>query len=480
MTVQYFHPTIEGEPTVIPLSVTDVAAPPSTTKGVYFYRHTNLEKLTKSLQAAVDAVPAWSGTVRFVTYVPDGTVYQRHGHVEVAYNFDDDPGISYEIVESSKLMEEALSESKPVGEGVKEAMDIAPYLALGENPNALVFPPFVPGPAVRFKVTKFKCGGIGLGVVFTHYLADAISTQLFLDVWSSAYNDEPIEPIVFAPRDIDNLAFSLDQKDPDVLAQAAKIPRRVYDWWASKDFAPKEFLGACEGPQELIDKEPYGIPIEFGDVDVQDYIFHFSKQEIEGMYKDVANAGVRVSHMNALVAHMWTCIRRARDLDEEATLHMSIGLRNRLPGPVKFSRHVGSLVDRGMAISSFFENNIVENARLIRQTINGYTSELMPSLLHDVAMKVSPIRYFGSNFKNSNTLVTTWVPHNLKQIKFGTFVEVIRCANHANGIIFVNGMNGTKKWYDNGASVSFVASPKVLEKLIADPELRKYKINVDI
>lgn len=81
------------------------------------------------------------------------------------------------------------------------------------------------GPILRIKISKLKCGTIGIGIIIPHNIADVWTMQMVMACWADAYSG-PFVPIKYVPKDIDKIAYSLDKKDPDVLATVEKAMKR--------------------------------------------------------------------------------------------------------------------------------------------------------------------------------------------------------------------------------------------------------------
>lgn len=73
---------------------------------------------------------------------------------------------------------------------------------------------------------------------------------------------------------------------------------------------------------------------------------------------------------------------------------------------------------------------------------------------------------------------TTWVGADGYPIKFGKFLHYETFYGSSSGLMVIisgNASNEGNKWYDDGAYIFYSAKQEVLDALIGDPELRKYK-----
>lgn len=202
-------------------------------------------------------------------------------------------------------------------------------------------------PGVSIQVTQFADGGWAVGVKMCHALADATSLVTFMHDWSrvnramAVGSAIPTLSPVFQPSLLDSLAAGdIDAPQPDmpIVHRVRRLPMHRYDWFASgTPRCPPFFIPFTRPPPELdINRDAAhmrGVPIPWEEWDlsvpVRHTIFHFSAFEIRKMYTDASatTEGVKLSKLDALLAHVWACILRARQLEEgeEAYLDVTFG-----------------------------------------------------------------------------------------------------------------------------------------------------------
>ena len=474
MDLHYLRPTTVGHEQIIPSSLLD-GVNMATTTGAWFYQHSDIKKLLSSLQLVIDAAPYLAGQTRFVKYNPDGEVYQRYWHTEVYYNFPDQKGAEVEVAESEQSFTEITKDLNTELDGVTIPLDIIHFVPSSDKPH----PPFSDHPNFRVKITKLTCGVVCISSSVPHLIGDALMLKNTMQAWSDAYNGKTFSVPIFAPRDVDELALSLTEKNQKALDIANALPRAEYDFWASKPYLPAAFHALANGPQELIDREPLGTPCKIISVDdLVTFKFEFTPKEIEKMYQHCSSStSSQISHMVALVSHFWTCYNRARKLGEnESKLQLVIGLRNRLPSDKNFYNYAGSFTDAGEIISKG-NASAIENAMLIGNVISAFTKDVTPSLLHKHAMKVCPCRYALGNFDHNSMFVTTWIGTGKATLSFGgDLIFFERNLAPVSGYsVIVEKLGDEQKWYKNGVDIHLTASKAVLEAMNSDPEFRKYK-----
>lgn len=348
---------------------------------------------------------------------------------------------------------------------------MTPFLPVEEK----LHPPFSDYPNLRVHITTLKCGAVAIGFSLPHCLADAETFRLVIASWSRAYNDEQdIKAPIFAPRDIDKWAVSLDKPDLEAMKIVNSLPIPDYDFWGG--VIPEKMKFLTSGPDELIAKEPLGTPVRYVFSEAC-YKFKFSREQLHSIYDQInREATIKVSHQIALVAHMWTAINRARNFGESdcANFTTLISMRSKLPEG-DYSNYAGSFVGGGQ-VSCTGTSNAVACAVLITQMLRKYTKDISPCILHRLAMHTSPYRRSLLNFSDDSILYSTWISPNFRnrnnKIRFGnaklSFFE--ESAVPINSILHVSEVYGDKpNWYENGAYVYFTSKKKVLDSILNDP-----------
>jgi hypothetical protein len=150
------------------------------------------------------------------------------------------------------------------------------------------------------------------------------------------------------------------------------------------------------------------------------HIIYFSSHEVENMHNEVEEGinkegkreGAKISHLDTLIAHIWTLITRARGVDNEdgtVNLTYAVGVRNRL-SPALPSSFVGSplliasVVQRGREATE-----IKHTAEAIRNVLAKFTPPALGAHFHDLAYETSPQRFWVSSFGKRGCIFTSWL-----------------------------------------------------------------------
>lgn len=370
-------------------------------------------------------------------------------------------------------------------------------------------------PSMSVQITQFSDGGYAIGIKMCHALADATSLVTFMHDWAkinramATNNPLPALDPVFDPGMLDaQAAGDIDASEPDleIIARVRKLPLHRYDWFLSGGpECPPYFLPVTQPPPDLdISGDAAhvrGIPIPWREWDlsvpVKHTIFHFSAPEIRAMHiKASENGSYKLSKLDALLAHVWACILRARQLspDESAYLDMTFGFRPRLNLPPTFLGSPIRLTGVPITAQSALDDDISTLAREIRSTVNQFDKTTCSEILHDLAHEPTAQNIWATFLGRRHTLMTSWTKLGLYDVDFvGPTGDERRAPRYvdatmppSDGLLQVSEaapMNEKSRssetttdddWTRDGASVSLHLRVDVMERLCVDPLLRAY------
>lgn len=433
------------------------------------------------------------GQVRFAKYVQGGTHTQRHGRVTVTYGSNEDPGVLYSVASSNQPISSILpgdhsfnswdATSFPSGQLTQK--DDPPFSITQHHENQT-------GSAMRVQVTLFACGGIAIGVALCHALADAHSLTKFVHDWSSIHramtSNKPFPNLVlpvFNSSLIDSISGDIDGPvvDPKLAAISQSLPQFKFDWWASAAGSPQGWGKDTIPPGYDTENMIFGNPMPWSSWDLQapvaNHMLIFSAKEIEGIYHAAKSAEAKISRLDALLAHIWTVLTRARNLsDGETSLCLTLGLRSRLQPPLPAS-FIGSPIINARATAPVFDGTLKSRARSIRDTTDAYTSTACAAHLHTLAHESFSGRYWAAFMGSRHTIVTAWLHLDMYGVDFGFgsgpvwvdavmsridgCIQVLECQKSSGG-----------KWYEDGVRLSMYIRKDIVEKMLTDPTLRLY------
>lgn len=285
----------------------------------------------------------------------------------------------------------------------------------------LVNTPIEDVPLLLVQLTKFACGGLTLGVMISHVLADGRSALHFLSEWAKLArgSDKSIDPPPFLDRKV---------LQPKALPPHDSLPKLV----KYSQFHPLPLVigGDADGMDQR--KKPTTVAA-----------LKIGKEQVEKLKaKANINYGVEVddklksfralTKFEALSAHIWKCASKARKHtnDQETQCFISVDFRNRLKPPLP-PTYFGNAVTMLPAVATagdILSKPLGYTACKIRETIDSLTDEYVNTFLatcknlpdlslyrHSHTVGCSRGAFFG----NPNLLITSWWGLNLYGLDLG-------------------------------------------------------------
>lgn len=182
-------------------------------------------------------------------------------------------------------------------------------------------------------------------------MADAQTLATFVNDWAAVNRalvqnlPPPVLSPIFSPADLDQAALgNIDAPllDPEIVKVAHELPIYRYDWWASADGCPAGAFDATTIPSHLasLTDLDLGPPMPWQDWDLQapvsNFLLYFSADELARIWAAAASPGPSISRFDALQAHLWSVLIRARapQSAEYFHLNLSLGMRERVASPL--------------------------------------------------------------------------------------------------------------------------------------------------
>lgn len=504
----------------------------SPTRAVWFFdapvQSVDMEALSLSLRKTLDLYPQWAGSL----HMPNPNIVshsvhhtQRFNRPQLTWGTPDDPGVEFITAQSPHSLISLLPtpEERESSHRVWDASIVASLGTLSATPKLALhdLKSFDGLPCMVVQITTFLCGGVAVAVQLPHPLADAQTLLTFVHDFSRIHQGLPPKSREFAPELLDQMAegdIEAPLPDPDIIARSRDIPLHRYDWWASgtpdcPSYMLPETAIPSEVPTEGLD---LGRPLPWKTWDivapVRYYLVHFTRSEVLEMWKaatDAANTGeLKISKLDALLAHIWTLIVRARHLSSEDSpnnLDVSLGLRPRLSHPLP-PHFLGSPL-LNIPISQPASQVSIASAAMIRSSMSLYNSSALGALLHDMAYAIDPSRQWNTFLGEKHTIISSWLENRPGMTAydvdfgFGSKAKMVdplfyKCdgwyvlkfyrgtvTEYSFSVQIMESGVQTKSprdevswtpWYDDGVSVGLHFKENIMENLLADPWLRKY------
>ena len=513
------------------LSILDAAAvafPPANC--VWFYESVanrngatdlSISSLSQSLQLTVNEYPQWTGQLQLNPFISGGSPKQRFGRLLLKYGSTLDPGIEFIVAESSLRLDDFLPSAKDQLSGQWDATRIPTDDFVSRTPFALEDGSTYLGlPAIALQITTFACGGLAIAIKMSHALADAQSMVGFVRNWAAvnvALSEKQPPPFIdntFDPSLLERATagdLNDTKPDPNLIKISRRLPVHRYDRWMLDESCPPAFRPSMEVTKPISqEKAPLSLalPIPWPEWQFSEpslyYHLYFSASEIDAIWESaVSGFQADVSHLDALVAHLWKTLSRARNLHPTETVYLNtvLGIRTRLaqPLPQNFigspTMHIHTAV-QGQTMATASIGTI---AKMIRDTITELNPGTVPALLHDMSYEAGAQRLWQFFLGRRHTTCTSWLRQGVSTMPFvrgimpryvesgmphtmDGIVKIMEApllkkgryaANGERNTAAGNGERKTKRhWKDDGVLVSLVMNKQVMERLLQDPLLR--------
>ncbi|CAN6321173.1 unnamed protein product [Urochloa humidicola] len=161
---------------------------------------------------------------------------------------------------------------------------------------------------LQMKLNRYRCGGLVIGIICHHHVADGHSMSTFFTTWASA---------VRAGKD----DFTLESPPPFLDRAATAVPRGTPA--PAFDHRSTEFKGRRD--DELSSKLGAAV-VPMAD-NIRNLTVHFTDEFIAGL--KVRAGVVRCSTFQCLLAHVWKKVTAARDLKPEEFTQVRVAVNCR-------------------------------------------------------------------------------------------------------------------------------------------------------
>jgi hypothetical protein len=479
--------------------------------------------LRQTLSIALTSYPQWAGQLKSITVVDDASVpaevkefpahARRFGRVHAHFGASADVGVEFVSATSSattdSLYQTERVKTQPLWNRKDDnlgrfvpVVDIAHALQSNE-PDAATG---LRKPIMAIQCTTLSDGGFVLAAKMAHPFADITCLIRFVKDWarvSSAVIEgltcAPVLTPVFEPARLDNLAagdINADEPDAAIISRTERLLLHRYDWWAAPGKPPMSFLDAAKVVS------PTGKPMPWAEWDsnapVSDYTIHLNTKQVDFLFSEATKGtdgnGPRISRHDAVLAHIWSCIVRARQLGkDDGPVHcdLVLGLRSAfdlgedfLGSPIIMMNIELPGSEVGCEQTSNATSAMVAITRKIRHTISTVSDPAnLADHLHSVAYEKSPQRIWQAFLGRRHILVTTWARAGIYDVDFGLGSRI----RYTDGIVpnldgcvlikeapppsgqFLSGSR--LSWTGSGVDISVHICTEDMERLLKDPLL---------
>lgn len=268
-------------------------------------------------------------------------------------------------------------------------------------------------PLLSVQVTKFLDGGISLGISQNHVIADGHSLWHFLVSWAECARGVPISK----PPVHDRTVFKVENPSPDKAYTLIKLSQNpIFD----EKHAP-----------------------------IVERVFFFSGEMIKQLKYNASKEGTRAyTSYEALCAHVWKSVTKARELKPDQDVHtlVLVNCRRKMNPPVP-DEYFGNVIVNGMVITKAKEllgESLGATAQRIHDMIELCNEEALWAQIHYLELRDN---YWGVFKMDSEGLLVASSPRfPIYEVDFGwgppTAVRPSRCGGDGEMVLFMGRQRG--------------------------------------
>ncbi|CAB5187078.1 uncharacterized protein OCT59_025193 [Rhizophagus irregularis] len=300
-------------------------------------------------------------------------------------------------------------------------------------------------PLLMVQHTTLADGSVVLGTVMHHTIADGISLFCFLDNWGRKARQEPIIPPVH---------------DRSLLKASGNPPTHEHPEF-------KLFKLPTEASQAMPPMPP-----------MITKLFHINRDNLKKLCNVYSGEHNLVSANDALVAHLWRLVTRARGipLDAEVICAFPCDGRKRLKPffpPNYFGNCILNTVLK-MLVSELINGSQPNLALQIRKAIDKVNDSKIRSSIDWIEQQPnkSEIKLNCNYYCGKDLVLTNWSKFSLYDLDFGYGTPLrfsLRRGRNLDGIVI---LLGTK--YDDGIQAYTSLIIEHMQKLEQDPEFKEF------
>ncbi|CAN1809415.1 Shikimate O-hydroxycinnamoyltransferase [Linum perenne] len=275
-------------------------------------------------------------------------------------------------------------------------------------------------PLLLLQVTRFRCGGVSLGLGISHRLADGVSTASFINAWSNMARGLPPTALPFLDR------THLRARNPP---------------------SPKFHHPEYDSPPTIINNPVQPSPIP---KPTSTTIIKFTPTQLSSLRAKAENPDndVRYTTHQILSAHIWRCVSQARDLaDNQPTrLNMPVDGSSRLRPPIP-REYFGNMIFHTTIVAMVGElvsEPIARTVSRIHRAIEKMDDEYLRSAIDYLENPAEPSGVARSPrvCQSPNLAIISWTRIPFDSADFGQGSPIlVRAAYTAEGKGFILPMN---------------------------------------
>nr|AGH61997.1 rosmarinic acid synthase [Perilla frutescens] len=251
-------------------------------------------------------------------------------------------------------------------------------------------------PLMLFQLTRFKCGGVGLGVANEHHLYDGVAALHFINTWAHLSRGLP-----------------------------APAPAPVFD---------RRSLSARHPPQPQFSHAEYQpppmLPTPLQDTEITHSKFKLTRDQLNSLKAKCKSAAAAdggaarpYSTFEVLAGHIWRSVCAARGLpgDQETKLHIPFDGRAKLRLPAGYFGNAIFFATPIATCGEIESNSLSYAVRRVGDAVGRLDEEYLRSSLDFLELQpdISKLAQGAHSFRCPNLWVISWVRLPIYEPDFG-------------------------------------------------------------
>ncbi|KAK9762358.1 hypothetical protein K7432_011970 [Basidiobolus ranarum] len=303
-------------------------------------------------------------------------------------------------------------------------------------------------PVWQVYITYFICGGVMIVSEMFHQVGDGETNAVLMHKWAKLHSNQPYAPPVF---------------DPSLIRASGDSPPTSIRLW-EKGIDARSFRELDKNLSLSTAK-----------------LIKFSAQELQAMKRDAQgfnNNNISwISINDALSAHMWRLITKARDLPANTmTSLVQVHNARKKIQPALTSDYVGNVLmycqTDPVAANELVTSHLAPLAAFSRHSVNRITPAFTQKFV-DWISSTSDVKPVNIEITyGPDVLVSSWRSFDLYTVSFENGEKPYFAGENPN---LFDGMLKLVEGKEMGSIYVHLSLPRIhMEKLLTDPELHKY------
>ncbi|KAI5061996.1 hypothetical protein GOP47_0022535 [Adiantum capillus-veneris] len=311
---------------------------------------------------------------------------------------------------------------------IEDFGDFAPTLALKQLvPHVTYTNDISSYPLLVLQVTFFRCGGVSLGVGMEHHAADGMSGIHFINTWADTARGKDIALHPFIDR---TLLCARDPPTPkfqhiEYQPPPSLLPPSKDDTYPMTHNGMATHANGNSSDHGLL--HPILSTCYVNDNAATPAIFHLTREQVLELREKATDAMTKVTYSTyeAVAAHVWRTVSRARGLceEQETKLYIATDGRSRLQPPLP-AGYFGNVIFTATPMVQACEldkSPLGVGAQRIREALARMDDEYLRSALDYLELQpnLEALVRGAHTFRTPNLGITSWTRLPIHDSDFG-------------------------------------------------------------